>query len=149
MLYTSLSSILEKKTSPIRCCHFFTVRLSWCRSRHSWRWESRVMSSPRRSSRDLSPNSVLWKDSFLFCNLTLFLHVLTHAAAAAACRGSRLSPATWKQRFPDARLKIHLRFKRCSNLVSHTRDIPRWAVKIRNTDYQSFLLFRVMMNRNP
>ena len=39
-------------------------------------------------------------------------------------------------------------FQRCSNLVGHTRDIPRLAVKIRNTDYRSFLLFCAMMNRN-
>ena len=32
------------------------------------------------------------------------------AAAAAAFRGSQVLPASWRQRFPDARLKIHLRF---------------------------------------
>ena len=32
------------------------------------------------------------------------------AAAAAAFRGGRVLPASWRQRFPDARLKIHLRF---------------------------------------
>ena len=32
------------------------------------------------------------------------------AAAAAAFRGGQVLPASWRQRFPDARLKIHLRF---------------------------------------
>ena len=40
-------------------------RPSWCRSRHTWKWESRVMSSPRMSSRN-SPKSVLSEDCFLF-----------------------------------------------------------------------------------
>ena len=31
------------------------------------------------------------------------------AVAAAAFRRARVSPASWRQRFPDARLKIHLR----------------------------------------
>ena len=37
-------------------------------------------------------------------------------------------------------------FQSRSNLVSLTRDIPRKAVKIRNSDYRSFLPFRAMMN---
>ena len=52
-------------------------RLSWCRSRHTWRWESRIISSPRTSSRNHSPNSVLSKDLFLFCSWTLSSDVLT------------------------------------------------------------------------
>ena len=39
-------------------------RRSFCRSRHTWRWESRILSSPRMSSRNHCPNSVLSKVLF-------------------------------------------------------------------------------------
>ena len=41
-------------------------RSSWCRSRHTWRWESRIISSSRMSSRNHTSNSVLSKDPFSF-----------------------------------------------------------------------------------
>ena len=48
---------------------------------------------------------------YSFLNLTLFLMYWRRvdAVAAAAFRKARVPPASWRQRFPDARLKIHLR----------------------------------------
>ena len=44
---------------------------SWCRSGHTWRWSFWIMSSPRVSFRNLSPNSVFSTDSVLFCSWTV------------------------------------------------------------------------------
>ena len=60
------------------------------------------------SSRNHSPNFCFLEGFFLF----LYFHMYWHriVAAAAAFRGGQVLPASWRQRFPDARLKIHLRF---------------------------------------
>ena len=87
-------------------------RLSWCRSRHTWRWESRVLSFPRLSSSNFSPNSVLLKALF-FSVVGLCSRMYWHriaAAAAAAFREGQVLTASWRHKFPDARLRIHLRF---------------------------------------
>ena len=74
------------------------------------------MSSPRMSSRNHSPNSVLSKDAFLFCSLDFVLGridmglLLPPLLPLLLFWGGRVLPASWRQRFPDARLKIHLRF---------------------------------------
>ena len=56
------------------------------------------------------------------------------AAAAAAFQEAGVLPASWRQRFPDARLKIHLRFKVVRNLwailvMFHGR-LSRFATQI-------------------
>ena len=43
--------------------------------------------------------------------------------------------------FPMHARKFCASFQRCSNLVNHTRDFPRLAVKIRNTHYRNSLPF--------
>ena len=75
-------------------------------SRHTWRWESRTMSSPRVSFRNHSPNSVLSKDPFLFCSWTLFSRIVK--ATVIRCT-----------------LEDSSSFQSCSNLVTLTRDTPR------------------------
>ena len=72
------------------------------------------MSSPCLSSRNDSPNSVLSKDPFLCCTWTLSSDVLTQDCCCRRyCRycfsRDRGLPASWRQRDPDTRLKIHLR----------------------------------------
>ena len=90
-------------------------RRSRCRSRHFWRLGSRIISSSRMSSRIHSPNSVLWETLF-FSVIGLCPRMYWHkiaaavAAAAAAFQEAGVLPASWRQRFPDARLKIYLRF---------------------------------------
>ena len=71
------------------------------------------------------------------------------AAAAAAFRGGRVLPASWRQRFPDARLKIHLRFHVVRILwallgIFHGR-LWRFATQI----IEVLVLFRATMNRSP
>ena len=102
------------------------------------RWESRTISSSRMSSRNHSPNSVLSKDPFVFFCWTLSSDVLTQDCCCRRREGNGFPMHAWRSSS----------FKRCSNLVSLTRDIPRQAVKIRNTDYRSVLSFRATMNRN-
>ena len=66
------------------------------------------MSSRNHSPNFLSSRRILSFSGFWLC----FWHRIAAAAAAAAAafRGGRVLPASWRQRFPDARLKIHLRF---------------------------------------
>ena len=122
------------------------------------------MSSPRMSSKNHSPNSVLSKDSFLFLNLDFVLRcigkglllpplllLLLFEEAGGRVRGEEVW--WWVTRIVKATvfrctLEDSSSFQRCSNLVKLTRDIQPYAVKIRNTDYRSFLPFRAMMNRN-
>ena len=58
------------------------------------------------SSRRILFFSVLWRCSRMYWNGV----AAVAAAAAAVYRGGRVLPASWRQRFPDARLKVHLRF---------------------------------------
>ena len=108
-------------------------RLSWCRSRHTWRWESRIMSPPRTSSRNPSPNSVLSMDP-LFSVVGLCPRMYLHGIA--------------RRRFPDARLKIHLRsnFERIlwASLVIFQGKLWRSD----SIDYRNSLTFRATKNRN-
>ena len=105
-------------------------RLSWCRSRHTWRWESRKNVSARLSPRNHSPNSVFSKDSFLFCNLTLFWDLLTWDCCCRRCCRccfSRRSGFTCIVKATVSRCTLEdlSSLQRCSNLVNHTREIPR------------------------
>ena len=123
--------------------------LSWCRSRHTWRWEARIVSSPRTSSRNHSTNFVFSKDSFLFCNSTLFLDVLTWDCCCRRCRRCCFSrkpgfTCIVKTTVSRCTLEDSSSFQRCSNLVHHTRAFPRLAWKIR----KSVLPFRAMVNHN-
>ena len=55
------------------CTDYSLWRLSWCRIRHTWRWVSRIMSSPRMSSRNHSPNFCFIEGFFPSLQLDLFL----------------------------------------------------------------------------
>ena len=71
-----------------------------------------LMSSPRMSFRNHRPNSVLLKDLSLYViglRSRMYWQRIAAAATAAFWGGQNL-PASWRQQFPDARLKIHLRF---------------------------------------
>ena len=69
--------------SLLHCDVYYGVEV-----RHTWRWESRIMSSPRVSSRNQSPNFVLWKDRFSFLQLDFVLEGIDIRIAAAdrCCR---------------------------------------------------------------
>ena len=91
---------------------------------------------------------------FSFLNLPSFLDALTWDCCCRRCCRCCFSRRLGFTRIVKATvsrctLEDSSSFQRCSNLVSHTRDIPRQAVKIRRTDYRCFLLFRAMMNRDP
>ena len=87
------------------------------------------VSSAHLSSRNCSPNSVLWFLSIY--KWTSFSDALIkdccYCCRCRRCcfRGGRDHTALWRQRFPDARWKVWPSFQRCSNLVNHARDIPR------------------------
>ena len=88
-----------------------------------------------------SPNFVFSKDSFLVCNSTLFSDVLTWDCCRRCCFSRRPGfTCIVKATVSRCTLGDSSSFQRCSSLVSLTRDIPRQAVKIRNTDYRSSLL---------
>ena len=59
----------------------------------------------------LSSRRIFFFSSVGLCS-RMYWHGIAAAAAAAAAafRGGRVLPASWRRRFPDARLKIHLRF---------------------------------------
>ena len=87
----------------------------------------------------LSSRRILSLSVIQFCSRMYWHGIAASAAAAAAAFRGGLARCT---------LEDSSSFQRCSNLVNHTRDFPRHAVKVRNTDYRSFLPFRAMMNRN-
>ena len=82
--------------------------------------------------------------------LTLFSDVLTWDCCCRRCCFSRRPGFTRIVMATVSRctLEDSASFRRCSNLVNHTRDFPRYPVKIRNTHYRNVLPFRAMMNRN-
>ena len=51
----------------------------------------------------------------------MYWHGIAAAAAAAAFRGGRVLPASWRQRFPDARWKVWPSFQRCATM---NRNFP-------------------------
>ena len=90
------------------------------------------MSSPRLSSRNFSPNSVLIGDLFLYeSGLCLGMYgdriAAGAAAAAAALRGGGVCTRIVKATVSRCGLEDSSSFQRCSNLANHTRDFPRWA----------------------
>ena len=86
--------------------------------------------SARLSSWNHSPNFVFSKDSFFFCNLTLFSDVLTWDCCCRRCCRCCFSRKPSFSRIVEATvsrctLEDSSSFQRCSNLVSLTRNIPR------------------------
>ena len=144
ILYTPPFSKLEVWSLDIFPLLLFPLS-SRCRSWRTWRWAFQIMSSPRLSSRNCSPDSVLSKDPLLFCSWTLSSDVCRRCCRCCFSRRpgfTRIVKATVSR----CTLEDSSSVQRCSNLVSLTRDNPRWAVKIRNTDYRSCLPFRAMTN---
>ena len=85
-------------------------------------------------------------DFFLGCNRWKIVAAVA-AAAAAAFEEARIFPLLWRQRFPDAHLKIWPSFQRCSNLVNHTRDVHGRLGRF-EVHYRSSLPSCAILNRN-
>ena len=97
---------------------------SRCRSRHTWRWESRRNVFLHVCHQGivvliLSSRRILSFSVIRLCS-RMYWHEIAAAAAAAA--------ASWRQRFPDARSKIHLRFN-VVRILFHGR-LWRFAIHI-------------------
>ena len=89
---------------PIRCSRFFTVTsIMVSKQTYLKRWVSNSVFSTSAIQKLQILSSVV-----VLCP-RMYWHRIT-AAAAAAFRGGRVLRASWRQPFPDARLKIHLRF---------------------------------------
>ena len=85
-------------------------------------------------------------DFFLGCNRWRIVAAVA-AAAAAAFEEARIFPLLWRQRFPDAHLKIWPSFQLCSNLVNHTRDVHGRLGRF-EVHYRSSLPSCAILNRN-
>ena len=118
-----------KYNIPRRCSRFFTVTSIMVSKQTYLKMRSlEGMFSARLSSRNCSPNFVFLKDSFLFCNLTLFSDGSTQdCCCCRRCCFSRRPDVTRivKATVSRCTLEDSSSFQRCSNLVSLTRDIPR------------------------
>ena len=151
ILYTHPFSILEEKHSNtllslLHCDVYHGVEVDILEDENL-----EGMFSARLSSRNFCPNSVLSKDPFLFCgwdfvlgciDVGLLLPPLPPLLLFEEPGFTRIVKAT------DSRctLEDSSSFQR-SDLVSLACAIPQKTVKIRNTDYRSFLPFRATMNR--
>ena len=104
------------------------------------------MSSQRASSRNLSPDFVLWQALF-FSVIWLCSRMYWHGtaaaatAAAAAFRGGQVLPAPRRHRFPDARLKIHLRFNTVRILWALLVMFHDWLWRFATQIIQVFFFF--------
>ena len=109
MLYTSHSQNWE--CGILTVSHFFSFHFH-----HGFEVDLledegfKGMFSSRLASKNCHPNSVLSKGVGLCPQMYWHRIAAAAAAAAAAFRRGRDLPASWRQRFPDARLKIHIRF---------------------------------------